>query len=398
MDLYAYTSTSLTTVVVKHCKLLFPLWLRYAANSKAGRRALRPLAGGFYGVVWGILGDLDYFCKVLLLPRSTLASGPCALCRCKGHGALSWCDFRPTAAWRGEQWDAAAWRMWEGRSPCSLFDLPGFSPWILALDWMHCKYLGHDQFVFGAVLALLCKWVLPREPLQNLQTVWADLCDAYKRDETPVRYRYLNKMTMFIRKSGYPKLRGKAAEVKWLAGPLREVWEKHHNPNLRVHRELLLYLKLNEQVEEMLMTHKTEVKFPEGEAPKFEETVTNMLLLLTRIAEHFLVEKLCNLTQKAHFLQHIAMLVRFLNPRLLWCFMGEDMQKRMACLGRTCVKGQRPGQTISKMLGRYRLALHMRFEKHGWKESFSWNGGEHTWFVWLIIMWTYFGTTSQILF
>ena len=32
--------------------------LRYDRNSEHGRRALSQLAGGYYGVLWGILGDL----------------------------------------------------------------------------------------------------------------------------------------------------------------------------------------------------------------------------------------------------------------------------------------------------------------------------------------------------
>ena len=276
---------------------------------------------------------------------------------------MTWCDFRPTAPWRGVQWDAQAWRDWDGRSRSSLFEMENFTPWLLALDWMHCKYLGHDQFVFGSVLALLVEWVLPQSPLANLQTIWKDIAEFYKNNHTPVRYRYLNKLSMFIRKPpASPKLRGKAAEIKYLGGALMYVWQKYHNDQLRVHREILLYLKLNNQVEELLIEHKEAVKIPDDDAPKFEELVTTMLLLLTRVAEHFLVEKLFNLTQKAHVLQHISLLVKYLNPRLLWCFMGEDMQKRMACLAKTCVKGQRPGQCISKMLARYRLAQHMRFE------------------------------------
>ena len=42
--------------------------LRYDRNSEHGRRALSQLAGGYYGVLWGILGDLDYMNKALDLP------------------------------------------------------------------------------------------------------------------------------------------------------------------------------------------------------------------------------------------------------------------------------------------------------------------------------------------
>ena len=341
----------------------FSIKLRYDRSSEHGRRALSPLAGGHYGVLWGILGDLDYMNKALDLPRSTLAAGPCALCRCKGFGPLSWTDFRTGAPWRNVQWTAHEWRLWEGRSKCPLFTDPNFSPWLLSMDWMHAKYLGHDQQTYGSVLSLMVHFVLPGQPEKNLETIWKDIQEYYREFQTPVRYKYLNRLSMFQRKT-YPKLRGKAAEIKYLAGPLLHVWQKYYNPQLSIHRDILLYLKLNLQIEEQLVDNKDNTSFPEEEAARFEGSVTSMLLLLTRIAEHFLDENLFNITQKAHFIQHVALLAGYINPRLLWCFMGEDMQKRMATLAKSCVRGQRPGQTIFKLFVRYRLALHLRFQKH----------------------------------
>ena len=89
---------------------------RFAAGTEAAQKAKAPLANGYFATLWGILGDLDYLTKALLLPRSTLASGPCSLCRCTGSGPYTWCDFRPTAAWRTVCWTAHGWRQWPGRS------------------------------------------------------------------------------------------------------------------------------------------------------------------------------------------------------------------------------------------------------------------------------------------
>ena len=315
-------------------------------------------------MTFGILGDLDYLAKALLLPRSTLASGPCPLCRCTGSGHLSWCNFQPNAGWRAACWSTPAWRAWPSRSPSPLFDLEYFSPWLISLDYMHCKYLGHDMLVYGSILSLLCNHMLPGDCHANLQVVWSDIKACYKGWGTPCQFRYLNKVSMFQRKAPqYPKLRGKAAEIKYLCRPLHYVWKKYYNCNLEVHRKIELYLRLNVEVEEMLITYREELSLPLLEAKQFEDAFTAMLLLLTSIAEHFLVDRLFNITQKAHFLRHCSILSRFLNPRLTWCFQGEDMQKRMSGLAKACVNGQRPGQTIAKMISRYRLALHLEFSK-----------------------------------
>ena len=343
-----------------------PVVFRYQNSTAEGQRALSELAGGYRGTLWSIIGDLDYFTKALLLPRSTLEKGPCSLCRRRGKGHLTWMDFRPTAPWRGVQWSTAEWRVWPQRSPSPLFTMEGFSPCLISLDWMHVKYLGHDMLVYGSVLSLLVHHVLPSaEPLVNLKRVWADIQWYYQRYNVPCRYRYLNRLSMFDRKAPqYPKLRGKAAEIKYLCGPLRYVWDKYHNNALVVHRQIALYLKMNQEIEETLIVRKELLALPSEDGDKFEETCTAMLLLLSSIAEHFITERLFNLTQKAHFLQHIALLARFINPRCTWCFMGEDMQKRMSTLAKTCVNGQRPGLTIIKMMLRYRIALHLRFQEH----------------------------------
>ena len=340
-------------------------YLRYHARSVEGRRALHHLADGYRGILWSVIGDLDYMAKTLLLPRSTLASGPCALCKCTGSGATTWMDFRPTATWRTLLWTAHDWRNWPGRSQSPLFQDEGFSPFLISLDWMHCKYLGHDQHTFGSILSLLVRHVMAGNPQENLKQVWNEIQKFYKENNTPVRFRYLNRLSMFERKSPqYPKLRGKAAEVKHLAGALEHCWKKIYNPNLQVNRQIALYLKLNLELEDLLTVNRDELALPPDDAAKFEQTCTAMLLLLTQIAEHFIADRFFNITQKAHFLQHISLLSRFLSPRLTWCFMGEDMQKRMSGLAKSCVNGQRPGQTIGKMFNRYRLALQLQFEAH----------------------------------
>ena len=253
-----------------------PVVLRYQNSTAEGQRALSELAGGYRGTLWSIIGDLDYFTKALLLPRSTLEKGPCSLCRCRGKGHLTWMDFRPTAPWRGVQWSTAEWRVWPQRSPSPLFTMEGFSPWLISLDWMHVKYLGHDMLVYGSVLSLLVHHVLPSaEPLVNLKRVWADIQWYYQRYNVPCRYRYLNRLSMFDRKAPqYPKLRGKAAEIKYLCGPLRYVWDKYHNNALVVHRQIALYLKMNQEIEETLIVRKELLALPSEDADKFEETCT----------------------------------------------------------------------------------------------------------------------------
>ncbi len=78
------------------------------------------------------------------------------------------------------------------------------------LDYMHLKYLGCDQQMFGSVFILLVYDVLPGTPQANLDECWEFIQDYYKAHNTAYQYQYLNKLTMFVRKTGYTKLRGKS--------------------------------------------------------------------------------------------------------------------------------------------------------------------------------------------
>lgn len=150
-------------------------------------------------MLWTIIGDLDYFAATLQLPRFSLMSGPCPLCRCTGHGDRSWTVFGVNAEWRNHIWTTADWLNWDARSPCPLFSgEDGITALAVGLDWLHCKYLGTDMYVYGSILKLLCFFMLPSSPIDNLQTVWGDIKSFYKALGTPVRYRYITKLTMFI--------------------------------------------------------------------------------------------------------------------------------------------------------------------------------------------------------
>ena len=55
--------------------------VRYKAGSADAQMAGKPLAEGFFGVLWLLKGDLDYFAKVLGL-RNYGSNTPCDLCPC----------------------------------------------------------------------------------------------------------------------------------------------------------------------------------------------------------------------------------------------------------------------------------------------------------------------------
>ena len=284
-------------------------------------------------------------------------------CKCTGTGAATWTDFRPQAMWRNTRWEADVWRNWDERSKCILLTLPGASCWSIAYDWVHVKYLGVDQYIFGSVMALLVSMVMPHDANQNLQNCWDFLKTFFKNHATPTPFRYLSKLSMFIRTGKYPKLRGKASEIRHFGPALLALWSRHQNPHLVLHQRITLMLKQNVHLEEMITFHKDDFALPPGPAQEFEETANSMLLLLSQVADHFVEEgmKCFDITSKCHMLQELAILSRSINPKVTWCFMGEDQMQRMQQVAKACVRGNKLDKQTTKLARHYRLGLRLHY-------------------------------------
>ena len=186
----------------------------------------------------------------------------------------------------------------------------------------------------------------------------------FRNNKTPTPFRYLTKLSMFIRSGGkYPKLRGKASEIRPFGKALLALWNQFSNQALLLHRRIALMLKHNVHLEDMITHHKEDFSLPPGPAQEFEETANGMLLLLTQIADHFVEEglKVFDITSKSHMLQELAILSRCINPKVIWCFMGEDQMQRMQQIAKACVRGNKVDQQTSKLARHYRLALHLHF-------------------------------------
>ena len=211
--------------------------MRWPRNSPNGLRAGTYLANGYCGCLWSLIGDLDYLVSILKLPNFN-SSRPCSLCRCSLAGANSWSDFSPSALWRNQLWTLTAWKNWEGRSQCPLFGCLSYcSALTVHLDYMHCKYLGVDQYVYASVLALLAA-SNERNPPREPESLLAHDQRVLPQHQTRIRYRYLNKLTMFLRKSGTPKLRGKAGEIRHFAPVICHLWSLHMDSNFEIHQQI----------------------------------------------------------------------------------------------------------------------------------------------------------------
>ena len=338
----------------------------YGPHTELGKKAGRYLAGGFCGILVSIQGDLEWFAKSLQLPNWSSNQYCCPLCPCKGTGPMTWRNFKPDAAWTAHIFTPDTWRAWEARSRSPLFEIPGVAGPSVSLDLMHNKYLGSDMYALGGIWYYLCFYLLPKSPQENLAGLWLELQSLYKQLNTKHRYNYFNKLTMFVRKSGPPKLRGRAAEVKGMVEPMLHLWFRHHNPNILLHKQILTMLKLNVSLEHLLDEHKGEPAFPGPAAAKFKETAFKMAHVTNIVASHFHSEEdtpwICNVTAKLHMVLHSAVLARCINPRLVWNFVSEDFMGVARTLAANSVKGSKPLDAPAKLMEHWRIGmgLHMQ--------------------------------------
>ena len=87
-----------------------------------------------------------------------------------------------------------------------MFEAVGVTVCTVALDYMHSKYIGSDQYTSGSVLYLLCFIMLPKSPKENLADCWAFIKDYYKAHGTKHRYASIEKLSMFVRKKRWAEI------------------------------------------------------------------------------------------------------------------------------------------------------------------------------------------------
>ena len=138
------------------------------------------------------------------------------------------------------------------------------------------------------------------------------------------------------------------------------------NPALQLHRKVHAMLKLNGMVEQILIDHRGDISLG-ADAETFKDALDGMLVLqydISRELEASDPPVPMSITEKSHYLQHSAALSKYISPRMVWAFAGEDQQRRVQSLGKASVKGLGPARACFKLAQRYRVALHLMFMDH----------------------------------
>ena len=254
-----------------------------------------------------------------------------------------------------------------------LFKLPGVTATSYVVDLMHAKHMGTDKYYYGSVLFLLVYVMLPGTPELNLQTVWNECKLWYKNHPHHARSAFGRIVLSMITNTAaphetFPALKGRAAEVRHLGPALLHVWNLHRHRDGRdrsIHTTIYMGLQMSVKMETILDEHPRAIKLPVAAADDFANATFDYLACFTAAADWFCFSaplgqrrKLFSITIKAHYVAHAALQARFINPRLGWCYAGEDYMAKCKHLMAACVRGNNASKASEKFAQKYRLGMH----------------------------------------
>lgn len=318
----------------------------------------RPLAGGYYACLWAVRGDLDEMAKTYGLNHASSRS-PCCLCKATiRDDDCPWTDGRPTASWIATVWTPESWiESHPERHP--VFQLAGLSVANFVPDVMHTLHLGVYQWCFGSILKLLTHYIMPGSHAANLAVLMDEFKATYREMGTAVRFNDI-RATMYDRgNSDFPRLKGQAAELRHFVPVLKDVFAKHMDPSCRQHKQVKLMLEHCHNLESILDRFSDCYAFTVDASRSFNGSCWVIFQLTTGLANHYHERNimLFNLTIKFHYMLHLGLICKYINPRRTWCYVGEDFMKRLKHLIQASHFGASPVLVVSKVMRKYVLGL-----------------------------------------
>ncbi len=198
----------------------------------------RLTTSGYFGVVFRIQGDLDWYVSTLKLRVAPQANLPCAWCDADRTVARAFLDLSSTAPWLGTVFTPPQ----PAPNDHPLWTVPGVSIFSVALDTMHCLHLGVYQHLLGSILyTLIYGGTLPGTIQQRLDSVWARIRTLYTTLSIATRLTNLT-LNVFTDVSAphanWPCLHGHAAETAALMRPLAPICSDLNSGSLRDQQRL----------------------------------------------------------------------------------------------------------------------------------------------------------------
>jgi hypothetical protein len=179
------------------------------------------------------------------------------------------------------------------------------------------------------------------------------------------------KVSMFHKSNDFPRLKGKAAEIRHVLGGMLKVCREYLDGANATHRKIMLMLKLAIEMEDILDKNVKEYRIALGDAARFKNAADGFVALEADLRQEFQELAMPNgnpillwhFTIKFHYMLHIGNMAAFCNPRNAWCYAGESLMQRVRILVQSSCRGLPAHKLGEKCLKKYCLALGMTLSK-----------------------------------
>jgi hypothetical protein len=193
---------------------------------------------------------------------------------------------------------------------------------------------------------------------ENLTTVWSDVLEYYLDNPNPNRFTTIL-LSMFTDAQqpceSFPKLKGKAAEVKALVPAVLFVWRKYMRRENDIHRFVELGLQMSAKIDQIIDETRRLFALQGEDLQRYRTAVFSFLVMQNVLAGYYNNHglKLFNITIKSHYLAHSAVQAAWLHPVKGWCFTGEDLMQKLKNVANYSVHGIKPGNLGVTLLEKY---------------------------------------------
>jgi len=167
------------------------------------------------------------------------------------------------------------------------------------------------------------------------------------------------KRSMFENADDFPRLKGAANELRHFGAPLAHVFNLHCDNTVEIQRHMKMGLKATVDMENIMSVWSAVYRWPRNVHREFDRNAIKFCLVQTALGEHFhpLRIALFHFTIKSHYLLHIALASLYINPRLGWCYSGEDMMGKVKHLIQGTYRGTPVHVLVSKTMRKYANGL-----------------------------------------
>ena len=321
----------------------------------------------FFGVLWSIKGDYEWFRKGLQL-RSANSNKPCELCEANCAGGPNYwpTNFRADAAWMHTLSTAEGWRAATTRH--TLFKEIGYLSCLnLEPDELHVVWLGIAQPVLGAVIWLIVYMRMGGAAAANVDEVWSLVRSKYDVGDSKIGDLSLGTFTNVKHPwTEYPCLKAKGAETKDIVKGVLAAWKQY-----RIRHAGHAGFPFDCQVEGLLCDlasigstlddHSRDFFLPSNVADSVSATIDSFLTRYTWLAKKSDEQGLLLFPSKPklHFLWHIARRTNFLNPRRVACWCDESFLSLVKTIAGASARGTCLHNIPTKVMHKHVWALTM---------------------------------------